>query len=428
MKSQIISVNNKGFLLSEVMLAFSLMVLLVSSILVLSASMDGLRGRGEQILENLDGAFEDIASTTLTKKLYGNDTDEFFLDPLTRLASDYEVGWGRETCDPRLKFNLEKNKLYTPSISFGAGNVSTDIEARNGIAYMTTDSTAASAPDIYIVNFTNTGSPFTISSLNTGPGLSALEVAGPYIYAANLSTTNQLQIIDIHDRLSPLVVSRYKLPLPDASTTAPFATSIFYNMGIIYLGTAKWSGKEFSVIDVSDPSSPKYLGGFETGTLINSIYVRDGIAYVAGSDMQQMRMLDVHDPASISLISSFTPSGWETQQGKVISYFEGVASLGRTVGGFDVATNHEVFIFGTSTVISKNIPGGVYGVIRRPPFIYLATHSLGREFQVWKEDMTSLVYEKSLGFSPVALSCDQSDFYFATGNEKGIAILKQDNI
>lgn len=426
MKSLTISVT-KGFLLGEIMLAFSLMTLFITSAIVLSATMEHLHAEGVEQLENVEYASMSLASSTLrTSRPYGNDTIEYFLDPLTNLQSDYHTSWGRETCDPRLTFDIEKVEIFSNGIDLGSGNISTDIEVRHGIAYLSADSSTAGAGDIYIVNLSNPESPVIISYLNTGPGISAIDVAGPYVYASNLSTTNQLQIIDIRNRSSPIILAKFKLPLPTASTTPPVATSIFYSNGLVYLGTEKWEGNEFSVIDVKNPENPQYLGGFETNTLINSIYVREGIARLAASDVSQMRILDVHNPLVITSIYEFSPSGFETQQGKVFSYFEEYLSFGRTTGGFNIIGNHEVFTFSSTSSMenSHDIAGGVYGLLLRPPYLYLATHSTGHEFQVWKSDLSTKVSELSLGFQPTGMSCDGNMLYFSTGNRNGVATLK----
>lgn len=432
MKSQIISAHKKadqGFLLPEAMIAFSLMTLFLVSALALSSTMEKLRVQAIHHLERLEYSIANISSTTLyIEKPYGNDTREISIDPVTLLFSDYQNGWGRGGCDPRLSYDPAKVTLYAQGTDLGTGNISTDLEVRNNIAYITADGGSASSPDLFIVDMRNATTSAILSSLNTGPGLAALEVAGHYVYAANLSTTNQLQVIDIQNRASPVLVAKLKLPLPQASSTAPLASSIFYNKGLIYLGTEKWEGNEFSIIDASTPASPRYLGGFKTNTLVTDIYVRDGIAYIGASDIGQMRILDVHDPSVITEITEYSPSGWATQQGKVVSYFEGKISLGRTTGGFNVIGNHEIFLFATTTPIilknSHDIPGGVYGLIERPSGIYLATKSPGHEFQIWDNSLSQLVYEKALGFLPETLTCDGKMLYFATGNQRGIAVLR----
>jgi hypothetical protein len=413
------------------MLAFAFMTLFLTSSIILSTTMEALHREAVSQLEKMSYASSYISSSTLVSKLsYGNDTVQSILDPLTMLETDYRNAWGRDSCDPRLAFDASKIQLYNTGVNLGSNNPSTDLEVRNNIGYLSTDGTTASAPDFYIVDLTNPNSPSIISSLNTGPGIAALEVAGPYIYAANLSTTNQLQVIDVSNRSAPVLVTKFKLPLPQASSTPPLATSIFYSKGLIYLGTQKWEGGELSIIDVTNPLAPTYLNSFETNTVVNNMYVRDGFAYLASADAGQMRILDVHNPSTITEVSEFSGSGWQTQTGKTLSYFEGIYSLGRTTGGFNVTTNHEIFTFSASSTSqatpqnSHDIPGGVYGIIQRPPNIYLATHFTTGEFQVWKDDLSSQVFNLSLGFSPTSLACDGRTLYFSTGNDRGIAVLK----
>lgn len=418
-------------------LAFSLMTLFLVSTMVLSSTMQKLHDTAREHLISLRFSTKSadhfistgylFSTTTFIEKQYGNDTREIYIEPLTILSSDFQNAWGRDNCDPRISFDISKIKTYFQGVDLGVGNISTDIEVRNGFVYITADSSTALAPDLYIVDATLPSSPYIVSSINTGPGLSALEVAGHYVYTANLGTTNQLQIIDIENRNLPAIISKTKLPLLVSSSSPPKATAIFYNKGLIYLGTEKWSGNELSVFDVSDPYLPTYLGGFKTNTLINDIYVRDGVAYLATSDQNQMRVLDVSDPTSISLVESFSPSGWQTQEGKTISYFEKKMSLGRTTGGFNNILNPEIFIFSTTSPLKieyfHDIHGGVYGIIMRSPYIYLATRSPAYEFQVWDMDLSKKISEIPLNFLPHGFVCDGSDFYFGTGNRKGFGVI-----
>ncbi len=190
----------------------------------------------------------------------------------------------------------------------------------------------------------------------------------------------------------------------------------------------KWDGPEFNIIDVSNPLSPILVGSFETNTLINDIYIRENRAYLATSDIGQMRILDISNKNNPILLFTFSPSGWQTQEGRTIDLFENRLNLGRTVGGFNVKANHEIFTFATSSVFtsyfSQDIPGGVYGILSRFPNIFLLTHSSNHEFQVWDSDLKNKIYDFPLGNMPMKMVCDQSSFFFATGNEKGISIIK----
>jgi len=405
----------KGFLLPEIMIAFSLMTLFLVSSLALSATSQGLREQALKKLERLPTMLSDMASSSL-------------------LRQNYAEEWGRDNCSTRLTFDkdesFDRTSLYSKGTDLGSGNTSTDIEVRNGVAYVTADSGNTMLPDFFIMDLHDATAPRIISSFDTGPGLASLEVAGSYAYVSNLGTTNQFQVIDIRNRASPTLRAKLKLPLPHASSTAPFGTSIFYSRGLVYLGTEKWEGKEFAIIDVSSPENPRYIGGLETNTLIHDIYVRGTTAYLAASDTGQMRSVDVSNPRAPVEIESFSPSGSATQQGKVLSYFDGILALGRTTGGFNVASNHEAFIFSTSSTLvvasSMDIPGGVYGMLLRPPHVFLGTRSPGHEFQIWRIDFSSMVFERLLGFLPSRMTCDGENMYFATGDARGVAVLKLD--
>lgn len=425
MKLQIIYRNSKGFLVLEVMLAFSLFTLFTISTFYLAGSMDGLKIWSLKELDKIKEFSHNIWNDIDTKKsMYGNDSQISSNELFEIVRSDYINSWGRNSCSNRIRFDEDKIRLYTDGVDLGASNISSDMEVRNGFVYLSTDSTSPSPSDLYIIDARNHSSLTIISSLDTGPGISSIEVAGPYIFAAQSSTVNQLQVIDIHDRKQPKLISQIKLPLPNASTTAPFATSIFYSKGYIYLGTTKWNGFEFHILDVSNVLNPVVIGSFETNTLVNDIYVVDDIAYLATSDEKQMRVLDVSDKSNPILIDSFSPSGYQTQEGKVLEYFQGSLGFGRTVGGFNVLTNHELFLSSTST-ISRDIPGGIYGILLRPPHIFTLTNFVDKEFQVFDTTLKNKIFEMSLGNKNIKMTCDASNIFFTTGNSRGLSILEK---
>jgi hypothetical protein len=358
---------------------------------------------------------------------YGNYT-KIFLNKLFSISkTNFVDSWGKTYCDPKLKFDIKNYSLNQNNIDIGILNHSTDVEVRNNIVYLSADSSVSSRGDLFIFDTNDVNSIKLISSINTGPGVSALEVVGPYVYTAQASTINQLQILDIHDRYNPKLISQIKLPLPTSSTTPPFASSIHYSKGYIYLGTEKWNGYELSIVSVQDPYNPMVVGGFETNTLINDILAIDNKVYLASSDEKQMRVLDVSNPSNPILINSFSPSGWQTQEGKILESFESAIALGRTVGGFNVQVNHELFIFPTSTPMkSKDIAGGVYGLLLRDKYVLTLTHNNGKEFQVFDTESMNKVLDFELGSNPVKMVCDNDNIFFATGDSNGFIFLKKD--
>jgi hypothetical protein len=102
-------------------------------------------------------------------------------------------------------------------------------------------------------------------------------------------------------------------------------------------------------------------------------------------------------------------------------------ALGRTVGGFNVQVNHELFIFPTSTPMkSKDIAGGVYGLLLRDKYVLTLTHNNGKEFQVFDTESMNKVLDFELGSNPVKMVCDNDNIFFATGDSNGFIFLKKD--
>lgn len=440
MKSQIISQNNvkfdeqRGFIMIEIIIAFSIFIIFTVSIFSLNLSYKKIKTWSINELNTLKVSvnefdnfiFKDQVSSDFSFSSYGNSSKLITDNSFSLIKSNLTDSWGSSSCSARINFDQTKLKYYSEGIFLGTGNKTTDLVVRDSVAYLTTNSTIQSEPDFFIIDAHNYSDLSIISSLNTGPGLSAITVAGPYAYVVNSSSISQLQIIDIHDRTNPFIISQLKIPLPTATTTPPKANSIFYKNGYVYLGTYKWDGPEFYVINVTNHSSPNIIGSYKTNTLVNSIYVTDDKAYLATSNESQMIVLDLYDKTNPISIYSFSPSGWQTQEGKTLDFFEEILTLGRTVGGFNNISNHEEYIFSTSSYgnyISKDIPGGVYGSLLRNPYIFLITHNIGSEFQIWNSNLTRKIYEKSLGILPVKMVCDWSNLYFAIGDENGISIL-----
>ena len=326
-----------------------------------------------------------------------------------------------------------KVKIVPISLPINSSLPLTDFQIRDGVAYVSTDSSVASDPDLLVIDFKDINNPKLLSSINTGPGISSISLADNYIYAAVPSTAGQLQIIRLEhqnstDNSGPtrlVLESKFKIPLPLASTTPTKASSVFYYKDRIYLGTEKWDGDELSVIDITNTSNPLKIGGFETDGKIKDIFINKDVAYIAGADLQQLRILNVSNPASPFLINSFSPSGSTRQEGNTVSTFEGSLNFGRTSGGFNIAADPEFFGFNLasssnlgqfSSYDSLDIPGGVYGIVEDRSHIFLATRQLNKEFQIYDISTstflaTSTATLYSLPVAPQKMTCDGDHLY-----------------
>ncbi|MCX6715851.1 MAG: hypothetical protein NT077_02400 [Candidatus Taylorbacteria bacterium] len=292
----------------------------------------------------------------------------------------------------------------------------TDLVVRNGVAYVSTDSSIASDPDILVVDIKDHSHPAVISSLNTGPGISAISLANSYIFAAAASTAAQLHVIKINGPSSLYLAKKYQLPQEVASTSPPMGTAIFYANKRIYLGTERWKEQELAIIDVTNPENPAKISGYETDSKINAIYARGDVLYVGASDQNQLRTLNIQNPSSPILTNSFSPSGWQRQEVKFIDYFEDSLSFGRTSGGFNIVNDKELFS-GISTSSSNpqymlDIQGGVYGIVSDRDHIFVATRTVDQELSVFDRSLaTSSAVYYSLPVLPQTMKCDGNHLY-----------------
>ena len=293
-----------------------------------------------------------------------------------------------------------------------------DLEVRNSIAYISTDSTRASDPDIIVADITDAAHPLLLASLNTGPGIAAISVVGNRIFTAAASTAAQIHVIYIDSLESIFLERKYTLPLPSTTTPPTMGSSIFYNDNHIYVGTEKWDGAEFIIFNASDPAHLVQQGSFEVGSKVTDIFVRNGIAYITTAAQQQLILVDVSDTLHPRVLNSFSPTGWSRQEGKRVSFFEDRLVLGRTSGGFDIKTDHELFSWATSSVqdlastTSFNSPGGVYSSVVDRSGMYVITRGAGKELQRFGPDISQgPTTSYSLPVAPQTLVCDNERLY-----------------
>jgi hypothetical protein len=346
------------------------------------------------------------------------------------LEPDTFSAYGKDTCPPILNFLNPVSSPISASLPISSSNLITDLSVKDGFAYISTDSSSSTDPDLFIFDISDMTNLKLISSLNTGPGLVALVVAGPYVFAANESSINQLQVIDIHDRSHPSIISQAKVPLDIASSTRPNASAIFYDKGFVYLGTAKGDSPELTIWNVANPAHPSLAGRYEIGNKVEKIVIDGNRAYIASSGANQLMVFDVSDPTHPILVTTLAPLGWQTQSGQALDLFEGEIALGRDTGGFNNKANPEFILYKTSDTPQDYIaqqssfdePGGIYGIIGRPPHFLVLTHRVTSQFRSDdKSGTTSAAY--NIPGIPTALSCDWGNLYVASNNNPFITLI-----
>jgi hypothetical protein len=300
--------------------------------------------------------------------------------PLVKDAIFSDRYKGYDTCFLNSQYSVASiDNIVIPYVTSAVG--------RNGYVFVTADSNIQSDPDLYILK-----DGMVEGALTTGPGLRDIAVIKGYAYVANTSSISQVQKIDISNLLSPHVVASYAF----AST----GNAIRFDQDKIYVGAEKAYTPELVVLD----KNLKLQSSYETNSQVNDIYVTDKV-YVAASDINQLHIIGQ---------STFSPSGWETQQGKVLVASGSQIYFGRTVGGFNNKNNHELFLLGSTSV---DIGTGVYGLLSSEDIFFVA----GKGVQVWRKPFT-YVYTIPLMSDAVSLSCDKD--VLIIGTKTGLSIIK----
>ena len=341
-----------------------------------------------------------------------------------------------------------------------SGLKATDVDTAvlGGVRWAFLSSISGSGPhnDFWVIDVSDPASPFVATSLDTescqsgsGPnrcGLNALDIAGNYAYVANTSSTDSLSsdeflVIDIGDPLAPVVVGSATLGVtPTCPTYCPGgAQAIHYYGGRVYVGTHRIGGRELHVFDVSDPSSPMFLGSAEIDHNINAIAVRDGLAYLATSaDAGELLIYDVSDPADIVSVGAFDAAGAEDGQAlyllgnKLYLGRDRTPSARRDFYIIDVSDPANPYELGSKN-LGLNPNTAVSGIVVSGPLVFIATTNQTSGFHVWDVSDPADIKAPSAcnlyNYSEKATGIDFADNLVFVSNESNDALrIIEDNV
>jgi hypothetical protein len=349
---------------------------------------------------------------------------------LDSLATDWQNSLGKDTCALEFSGNW-KNPVLRGAISVGANNPATDVDVLDSRVYVSTNGSTQSMDDLFIVNAGDLDHPSVIKSLNTGPGLNSLQVAGDYIFAANSSINGQLQIIKISNPNNPTVMLNLKLA--DAASGG-IGSTIYYSSGKVYIGTPKNAGPEFYVYNVQNPLAPYFLGEFEIGSGVNKIYVYGSYAYLATGDINRFRILDISNPGAIKEVGDFSDVGGTAQSGESLAVLGGLAVFGRA-GGLPGDHIPELYLLDASQpnniqkLNSADINMSINDIFLRNGLAFLATNKIGGEFQIYNFANNQLNYLSSAALpnDASALDCEGENFFLAMSSNPILQIISPGN-
>ncbi|MBI2625724.1 hypothetical protein HYW68_01590, partial [Candidatus Parcubacteria bacterium] len=199
-------------------------------------------------------------------------------------------------------------------------NLPTSVFVSGRYAYVS----AWSGNRLTVVDVSNPSSPTVVGSVNDAVNLNgpvSVFVSGRYacsiIDATNLSSAqyvfvsgryayvaaqggNRFTVVDVSNPTSPIVVGSV-----NDATNLNSPTSVFVSGRYVYVSAN--TGNRLTVVDVSNPSSPTVVGSVNDATNLagaRSVFVSGRYAYVAAYSGKRLTVVDVSNPASPTVTGS----------------------------------------------------------------------------------------------------------------------------
>ncbi len=344
---------------------------------------------------------------------------------LSEIVTNPNEAYGIGDCQLDGTESWQSPNLLSTHIDLGFGNQATGVFARGGIIYLATNNVsprdpAADKNDFFIIDARNSSNPVILSRLDTGPGLSAIAVAGPYAYLGNTSINAQLQIADISDLYQPRIIASYKLP-GNYSDGTTIPNTLFYNRHKIYLGTAKSQIEELHIINVENPALPLEVGKWETNAGINNIFVSGNYAYLATPNNEELSVLYISTSSIPQKIGGFDAPGG-SGNGKSLARDRQTLFLGRTVGHNELFAlnieNPAAILVRSSMAVSESINAMVASTGR----LFLTTNT---KFEVINTENSglSLIGTVTLPAKPTGITCNGKSLYLSILSSDGLKII-----
>ena len=172
-----------------------------------------------------------------------------------------------------------------------------DIATSGTFAYLLDDDTFLGPSKLIILDCSDPTLPKFAGSLDQEDGVTYLGVRNPYVYLSPA-----LRAVDVSNPALPVIQGEtHDAPTGGAMTISGSRAYVLQT----------YSTPNFNIFDLSNPSMPLPLGGYQDGdfySILNSIAVSGPFAYIGDSDLPTnfIDVLDVSDPQSVTLKSQFT--------------------------------------------------------------------------------------------------------------------------
>ncbi|HZS42972.1 MAG TPA: hypothetical protein VFA52_02010 [Candidatus Paceibacterota bacterium] len=342
------------------------------------------------------------------------------------LVSNFNDAIGSHDCWLNGTENWQ-NAAVSQGPDLGYGNQATALWSVGNLVYLTTNNAdprnkLADPNDLFVIEVKDPANPKILSALDTGPGLTSIQVAGSIAYLGNSSINSQLQIADISDPTKPTILKSYKLP-GDYSDETTITSSLFFHQNFLFLGTAKSQIEELHIINVSNPTAPAEVGKWETNAAINSIYGFSHYLFLATPNNAELTLLDVATSSKLILLNNFDATGG-SGNGKSLARDRSILFLGRTVGKSELYILSLAHLPVLELIGTKTIGDSINALLALPQRLLLLTN---HNFFIYdSSDLKNLkqIYSLNLPAKGTGLSCSGQTIYISILNQTGLIIIQ----
>jgi serine/threonine protein kinase len=242
-----------------------------------------------------------IVVITLIGMGLGSGKGEDELTPLTEVAesttngpSDSEGGLSQTDSstggmDTTTGVQLTPQMGLPPSLGFGnklafqgqIGGNSYAVDMQGGVALL------GVGPRMYVLDVSNPSTPQFVGQTAIMPGVVRdIIVEGNFAYVA--AGKGYLRVIDISNPANPLEVASY--------VEGSYAMGLALDENTIYIADNPFG---LRAIDISDPLQPRKAGEQKVPGASSSVYISGSRAYLAGSTLGTLVVIDISNPAGL---------------------------------------------------------------------------------------------------------------------------------
>lgn len=199
----------------------------------------------------------------------------------------------------------------------------------NNYAYL--GRTSSGGREFYVFDVSSTSNPLLVGQVDLGGSPNDLVAVGNYVYAASTDNNGELAIIDITNPAAPSV-SVLNLTNGNSGNNNSDALSIASDGSYLYLGRTNSAGREFYILNLTNPASPALVGQLALTGNPNSIVVNGNYAFVASSDdAGELKIINISNKVAPALLASFNlNSGNDAADGLSVIYGNNSVFMGRS--------------------------------------------------------------------------------------------------